>query len=203
MASRYFTTIHRWLPVVSESLFYERLPNTFTKPRADISLLSLSMALITTIPSEQVSKSMLALYTLVKSSTAIVEAANVNTVEVVQARLLVSLFEYGHGMPAAYISLGATARAAAAIKINGTVDDPCSPSSNEGLKLWWGIVMLDRWIFSLQLRTWLISIRYYTLERGDGPCATQDLGSPRHLPRDGNVWDQQVSLSSTTKVPPY
>jgi hypothetical protein len=49
------------------------------------------------------------------------------------------------------------------------------------------------------VNTWLTPTRYYTLERGDGPCATQDLGSPRHLPRDGNVWDQQVSLASPTK----
>jgi hypothetical protein len=144
MTSRYFTTIHRWLPVVSENLFYERLPNTFTKPCADISLLSMSMTLITTIPSEEGSESMSSLYTLVKSSIAIIEAASLNTIEVVQARLLVSLFEYGHGMPAAYISLAATARAAAAIKINGTVDDSSSTTSDESLILWWGIVMLDR-----------------------------------------------------------
>lgn len=36
--------------------------------------------------------------------------------------------------------------------------------------------------------------RNYTLERGQGPCATQDLGTPRHLPRDGSIWDQSVSL---------
>lgn len=181
LAARYFSTIHLWLPVVSESLFYERLPNTFTKPRADVSLLSLSMAIITTIPTEKGLESMSSLYTLVKGSIAIIEAANLNTPEVVQARLLVSLFETGHALPAAYISLAGTARAAAAIKINETINDPCSPSSEESRRLWWGIVMLDR---------------YYTLERGDGPCATQDLGSPQHLPRDGNLWDQQIIASN-------
>jgi hypothetical protein len=145
IAARYFSTIHRWLPIVSESLYYERLPNTFTKPRADINLLSMSIALICKIPNEEDLESMLSLYAVVKSSIAIVEAANINTVETIQSRLLVSLFESGHGMPAAYISIAATTRAAAAIGINETINEPRSPSCEEGLRVWWGIVMLDRY----------------------------------------------------------
>jgi hypothetical protein len=130
---------------VSESLFYERLPTTFLKPRADLSLLSLSIALITRIPAEEDSDFMSSLYTLVKGSIAIIEAANINSLETVQARFLVSLFESGHGIPAAYLSIAATARAAALLGINRTINDPCSPSSEEGLRVWWGIVMLDRY----------------------------------------------------------
>lgn len=144
VAAKYFSTIHLWLPIVSKSLFYERLPNTFTKPRPDVTLLSLSMALITTIPDDNGSKAMSSLYTLVKSSIAVIESANINSLESVQARLLVSLFESAHGIPAAYISIAATARAAVAIGINETINDPCSPTSEEGLRVWWGIVMLDR-----------------------------------------------------------
>ena len=145
VAATYFGTIHLWFPVVSETRYYECLPNIFTHPRADHSLLSLSMALINTIPAEKDEPDTLTpLYVLLKSSIAIIEAANIDTLEVVQARLLVSLFEVGHGIPAAFISLAATARAAVLIGVNQTAHDTQALERDEKLRLWWGIVMLDR-----------------------------------------------------------
>ena len=145
VAATYFGTIHLWFPIMSETWYYERLPNIFTHPRADRSLLSLSMALINTIPAEKDKLDTLSpLYVLLKSSIAIVEAANINTLEVVQARLLVSLFEIGHGIPAVFMSLAATARAAVLIGINQAVHDASSPERDENNRVWWGIVMLDR-----------------------------------------------------------
>lgn len=141
VAGRYFSSIHVWFPILSESSYDERLSRAFSKPCAEFSLLSLSLALITTIPPEDdVWDSFSSLYMLVKSSIAVVEAANIYSLEVVQARLLVSLFEVGHDIePAAYISIAATARAAAAIGLNKG-----NEMSEEGSRVWWGIVMLDR-----------------------------------------------------------
>jgi hypothetical protein len=145
VAATYFGTIHLWFPIMSERWYYERLPNIFEHPRADHSLLSLSMALINSIPAEKDKPDTLSpLYVLVKSSIAIIEAANINTLEVVQSRLLVSLFEVGHGIPAAFMSLAATARAAVLIGVNQTIHGSSSPARDEGLRVWWGIVMLDR-----------------------------------------------------------
>jgi len=149
MAVKYFKTIHIWFPILSDTSFYEGLSNVFLHPRADYSLLSLSMALITTMPSDE--NEMLSLYFLVKSLIGIVEAANINSLEVVQARTLVSLFEVGHGLdPAAFMSLAATARAAAAIGLNKAIRNHCAGTadvfskSEQGLRVWWGIVLLDR-----------------------------------------------------------
>lgn len=145
VAVTYFGTIHLWFPIMSETQYYERLPNTFEHPRADYSLLSLSMALINTIPPAKAKPDTLSpLYALLKTSIAMIEATNINTLEVVQARLLVSLFEVGHGIPAAYISLAATARAAVLVGVNQTIHDTFSSQREEGLRVWWGIVMLDR-----------------------------------------------------------
>lgn len=181
VAGRYFSSIHVWFPILSESSYDERLSRAFSKPCAEFSLLSLSLALITTIPPEDdVWDSFSSLYMLVKSSIAVVEAANIYSLEVVQARLLVSLFEVGHDIePAAYISIAATARAAAAIGLNKG-----NEMSEEGSRVWWGIVMLDR---------------NYTLERGEGIGATEDLGSPRYLPRDGSC--DQKALHSKDPLP--
>jgi hypothetical protein len=108
------------------------------------------MLITATPPVKETLDSFTSLYILVKSSIAIVEAANINSLEIVQSRLLVSLFEFGHGMPAAFISIAATVRAAVAIGLNETIKDPCKDVSadcsklEEGLRVWWGIVMLDR-----------------------------------------------------------
>ncbi|KAL2060622.1 hypothetical protein VTL71DRAFT_9263 [Oculimacula yallundae] len=193
VAAKYFESIHLWFPVLSEHNYYEHLPITFTQPCAEYSLLSLSMALIVSIPSEKETRETFSsLYMLVKSSIAIVEAANIHSLRVVQSRLLVSLFEVGHAIePAAFMSLGTTARAAAAIGLNqaldgyaGTNEETITDSELE-LRIWWGIVMLDRW---------------YTLERGHGLCATHDLGAPQQLPRDGSIWDQKA-FSSNKPLP--
>jgi hypothetical protein len=129
------------LPIISENLYYEHLPATFLSPLASHSLLSLSMALITTLPINE--ETFASLYPVVKICIALTEAAGLNSMETVQARLLVSLFEVGHALDGAYMSIAATARAAAALRVNRTVDD-LSPESEEGLRVWWGIVMLDR-----------------------------------------------------------
>ncbi|KAE8446351.1 hypothetical protein EG329_012100 [Mollisiaceae sp. DMI_Dod_QoI] len=189
-AEKYFASIHRWFPILSDVSYYERLTSTFTEPTAEHSLLSLSMALITCMPSED--ESFTSLYMLAKSAIAIVEAANIYSLEVVQARLLVTLFEVGHGIePAAFISLAATTRAAVAIGLNQKINDPSCYDENinsrtqAGLRVWWGLVMLDR---------------NYTLERGEGACATHHYEAPRYLPRDGSVWDNKI-LSSAEPLP--
>jgi len=152
-AGRYFKSIHLWFPILSETSYYERLSSVFVRPNAEYSLLSLSMALITSLPPDKLTlDSFSSLYMLAKSSIAIVEAANINSLEVVQSRVLVSLFEAGHGLePAAYISIAATTRAAVAIGLNKTLDSPhpegldsCA-KLEEGIRVWWGIVMLDRY----------------------------------------------------------
>ena len=150
-ATKYFKSIHVWFPILSELSYYERFTSVFAQPCAEYSVLSLSMMLIiTTPPGKETLDSFTSLYILVKSSIAIVEAANINSLEIVQARLLVSLFEFGHGMPAAFISIAATVRAAVAIGLNQTIKSPCTDVSancsklEECLRVWWGIVMLDR-----------------------------------------------------------
>ncbi len=150
-ATKYFSSIHVWFPILSELSYYERLTRVFEKPCAKYSLLSLSLMLITTAPPvKETLDSFTSLYVLVKSSIAIVEAANITSLEIVQSRVLVSLFEFGHGMPAAFISIAATVRAAVAIGIKKTIKAPCTDVSadcskfEEGHRVWWGIVMLDR-----------------------------------------------------------
>jgi hypothetical protein len=129
---------------LSEAWLNEIVPTIFEKPRAERSLLTLSMALINTIPAEKDEPETLSpLYLLLKSSIWIVEAASINTLEVVQARLLVALYEVEHGIPAAFMSLAATARAAVLIELNRTFNDASNIEKEEGLRVWWGSVSID------------------------------------------------------------
>jgi len=98
----------------------------------------LALALVSTVPPEDTRTD---LYFLLKSSISLVEAADINSLEVVQARLLVCLYEVGHGMNAAYISIAATARAAVELGITGKMEGSCDKVE---ARLWWGIVMVDR-----------------------------------------------------------
>ncbi|RDW79488.1 hypothetical protein BP6252_04126 [Coleophoma cylindrospora] len=180
-AVKYFASIHLWYPVLTECSYYESLPGTFVNPRAEYSLLNLSMALIVTHLSDPKATD---LYRAAKTSIALTEAADVHSLEVVQARLLVTLFEVGNGLEnAGYISIAATARAAACISIN----QRGGRNSHDSLlceRVWWGIVLLDR---------------CHAIGTGK-PLITQDLGSPDFLPRDGSIWDKRV-LSSSEPLP--
>ena len=150
VAKAYFSGIHCWLPIVPENRFYECLPTIFSSPRAEQGLLCLSMALVTLLPPAKddptAKEKFDTLYTLLKTFIGMLEAMNIISLVVVQARLLVTLFEIGHGIDAAYISIAALARAAASLGINDTVNAPTSPKSEEELRVWWGVVMLDRYV---------------------------------------------------------
>jgi hypothetical protein len=74
-------------------------------------VLTLSIILISTVP--QISGT--SLYLSIKSIIGVLEGMDINTLDLLQARLLVMVFEVGHGyLDAGNISIGAVTRAAAA-----------------------------------------------------------------------------------------
>lgn len=89
------------------------------------------------------------MYLYTKCIIASVEGLGINSSLVVQSRILVTLFEVAHGFyPAAYISIGATVRAADALEIHPGADD--WPSLDDAAKreetvlIWCGVLILDR-----------------------------------------------------------
>ena len=98
------------------------------------------MALIIWIPPDNEEEPITPLYPLVKTSLALAEADGNSTLESVQARSLVALFEIGHGLEdQAFVSLGALERAASMLQAVGGLD------GEEGLSVWWAVVILDRY----------------------------------------------------------
>ena len=149
-ASSYFDHIHSWMPFVSKKRFYDLyLPSPF-QSRSDIVLLLLSLKLITTFPPTDPRNPQTPLYYAVKHFHSQVEGSSVLSLPVLQAALLIALYEIGHAIyPAAFLSVGACARYAYALGIN------CSDTLQtrriltlveveERRKTWWAIVILDR-----------------------------------------------------------
>jgi len=108
----------------------------------------------------------------------------------VQARLLVSLYEMGHGIhPAASISIGACARTARALGLNKKLfqraqgDHASRLRAEEEKRVWWALLNLDRFI---------------NLCNGDALLATEDPLPTDLLPIDDAMWAQNIIPGTDT-----
>jgi hypothetical protein len=90
------------------------------------------------------------LYHAVKHFYVEVEGSSIFSIPVLQAGVLLALYELGHAIyPAAYLSIGVCARYAHAIGINasGTLNTRkvlTLAEVEERRRVWWAIVILDR-----------------------------------------------------------
>jgi hypothetical protein len=154
--SAYCRAIEPWFPIVSISRLRSRLSLTWDEAPLDVTMLCLSIILVTTTPpsspeDENDPSEFKSLYLYTKTSMTSTEGLGINSFLIVQSRILVTLFEVAHGFyPAAYISIGATVRAAEALEVHPGADASPSHSLDDGAKreekvmTWCGILILDR-----------------------------------------------------------
>ncbi|KAK1147580.1 hypothetical protein N8T08_000922 [Aspergillus melleus] len=149
----YFQTVHVWLPVVAEITFYSRLWKFRTQSApSEFSVLILCMFLVCAMPVDgAVSAETRSLYVLVKGFVATLEAMGTNSLDMLQARLLLTVFEVGHAIyPAAYISAGTNVRAAIVLGASAASSEDLHErflgpgKAEEARRTWWGIVITDR-----------------------------------------------------------
>ncbi|KAL2698184.1 hypothetical protein AAEP93_010894 [Penicillium crustosum] len=159
-AMRFFKHIHQWMPFISKKRFYDLYLQPAFRSRPDIVLLLLALKLITTFPPA------------VEESFSIL---------VLQAGVLIALYELGHGIyPAAFLSIGACARYAHALGINVSRTAPnrrvlTLVEVEERRRVWWAIVILDRFV---------------SIGCPGRPFATADPKLDDYLPADDAAWDQ-------------
>lgn len=110
MIEHYFYTVHSYFPIISKIRLYQHLANPLHEPGADIALLFLAMKLACSeIPEGLPAQTQI--YQDVKSFYNYVEAQNGFSIQLIQALLLIALYEMGHCIfPAAYLSVGNCAR---------------------------------------------------------------------------------------------
>lgn len=151
-ASKFFEHIHLWMPFVSKKRFYEIYLQSSFQSQPDIVLLLLCFKLITTLPPTSPRNPRTILYHTAKHFYLEVEGSSIFSIPILQAGVLIALYELGHAIyPTAFLSIGACARYAHALGIN------FSKISNirrvltmveveERRRVWWAIVILDRFV---------------------------------------------------------
>jgi hypothetical protein len=169
ISARYFQRFHRHLPVISRTRFYNNLTMIGAAPAADFSVLLLTICLITYAPAlgyqsehgairsvEQQS-----LYLTARSLFAQVQVSCSPSVPLIQAGLLLAVYEYTHGRPGdAFVTIAGSARMAYAARIHArdrrqaqmvhtaghNADTDILLQAEEAANTWWGIVIFERYV---------------------------------------------------------
>ena len=149
-ASKFFEHIHLWMPFISKKRFYDLYLGPSFRSQPDAVLLLLSLKLITTLPPTNPRNPRTLLYQAAKHFHLEVEGSSVFSILVLQAGVLLALYELGHAIyPAVFLTIGACARYAHAlgIKVSGTLNTRrvlTLVEAEERCRVWWAIVILDR-----------------------------------------------------------
>jgi len=169
ISARYFQGFHRHLPVISRIRFYNNLITLGATPAADFSVLLLTICLITHAPAlgyqlehgATRSVELQSLYLSVKSLFAQIQVSCSPSVSLIQAGLLVAIYEYTHGRSDdAFVTITGTARMAYAVRIHNRDDRqtpmPCRINekadigpllqAEEAANTWWGITICERYV---------------------------------------------------------
>ncbi|USW53994.1 hypothetical protein Slin15195_G073130 [Septoria linicola] len=185
MIEQYFITVHTYFPIVSKIRLYQHLANPAHAPGADIALLFLAMKLIISeLPDGMPPQTQL--YADVKSFFSYVESQNGFSIQMMQALLLISLYELGHAIyPACYLSIGHAARLGHAMGLHQRDAPQMLPRSHtwteqeEKRRVWWAVILLDR---------------FSSIGHRGTPFATSDPSLDTHLPTDDSHWDRGQML---------
>lgn len=150
LASHFFDTIQSWMPVISKKRFYNHYLYPLSPSQPDLALLFLCMKLISEVLPENTKNPQTSTYLTAKQFYLVLETAGILSIQVLQAGILISLYELGHAIyPSAFLSIGACARYAYALGINGNATSQISKpltwvEQEERRRVWWAIVILDR-----------------------------------------------------------
>ncbi|KAH7388938.1 hypothetical protein BKA64DRAFT_747579 [Cadophora sp. MPI-SDFR-AT-0126] len=172
----YFSTIHRWMPMVSKKRMHLGIPVRNGGP--DLAMLFLAMKLITAQVDEVADGT---LYSIAKGFLSGLEGSGVVSLLCLQAMVLIALYEYSHSIyPAAWMTVGACARYADILGLScGEMDvtfmgqTTTWTGAEERRRVWWAIFILDR-IISMGSRR---------------PCSVAEQPPDGRLPADDEAWD--------------
>jgi hypothetical protein len=203
MIEEYFATVHTYFPMISKIRLYQHLANPLHEPGADIALLFLAMKLACSeIPEGMPPQTQL--YQDVKSFYNYIESQNGFSIQMMQALLLIALYETGHSIyPAAYLSIGNASRLGYAMGLHNRKAPQMLPRCNtwteqeERRRVWWAILILDRFI---------------NIGHRSKPLSTTDPSIDMHLPTEDTAWDRgqmlvaapmSLSTTQTVRVAPF
>lgn len=133
------------MPIFSRMRFYGSLMSSLQGTDPDVILALLGMKLILSTPDRSGTPS--ELYIHMKQLQMMMEMAGCLAMPMIQAGILVALYEMGHAIyPAAFCSISTCARYGTAMGIHHTVFAQGKGwiEQEERNRLWWAILILDR-----------------------------------------------------------
>jgi hypothetical protein len=151
VATSFFSGIHLRMPFICRRTFESCMPTLSEESSAEYTLLSLAMYLVEQ-PALSKSDGRSETYATVKQMLGLLDAAGYHGLGVIQCRILVIVYETGHGiLEAASISSSACTRAARWIGLGdvgstGANSAGSSVESEERKRSWWAIYLLDRFV---------------------------------------------------------
>jgi hypothetical protein len=183
VSEQWFRETSPWLPILSSKHFANNVLQPLPSLSADVLLLLACMKVMAWAPSGD-SNPRTPSYTAAKRYLLEAEITGVLSVSMLQALIILNLYEIGHAIyPAAYLSIGSCARYGmalgldrqTAVDLNGR--DLTLFEQEERRRAWWVIVILDR---------------YMNLSCPDRSLSTKD-PEPRHLlPIDDQPWERAI-----------
>jgi hypothetical protein len=144
----YFRTIDVWLPIIDREECMKRLETITADQNIELSCLLLCMYLVSQPPGiSQAAPAMqmqTSTYFQAKALHSALVCTGNATMDIMQAGVLISLYEQGHGMiEAAQITMTSVIRLATKTKVS--LRSNTDVRKTEFGRLWWGILILDRY----------------------------------------------------------
>lgn len=103
----YFKSTHSWLPMISKERMHRDLKIPLENTSADLALLCLCMRLVSERLPQALQNPQTSFYLSVKEYCFQVESAGLLSVQLLQAAILLAVYEFGHAIfPNSYITIG-------------------------------------------------------------------------------------------------
>ncbi|KIA75807.1 C6 transcription factor [Aspergillus ustus] len=180
----YFGNIHPWLPVIHHRTFHTRAGQLGVAPEAEVGLIFLVMMLVLEGQGHDSGKgptSQSQLYNLCRYLFSFLQMSRSPSLELVQAGLLLAVYELGSGhSQAASLSIGTCARLGYVLRLNVDNNEQHTISwirAEEQRRVWLGVYMFDRLTHQLE-RT------------PSTPHAVEEPQPEYRLPIDDREWDR-------------
>ncbi|KAM0260268.1 hypothetical protein ACHAQJ_002832 [Trichoderma viride] len=192
IAYTFFDSIHWWMPIISKKGFFAHLLNPLSQRRGELSLLIICMQLYCApdLNPETGALDVSAMYHNAKRLHFEMEVAGVLSLRVLQAGILIALYEVGQAIyPAAYLTVGSCARYGVAIGVDKLRGEASNEYGNartmseieERRRAWWTILFLDRFL---------------NISNPGRPLATKNPTFDDLLPVDDKLWDDGTAKPS-------
>jgi hypothetical protein len=155
----YFQTIDTWLPILSEEHIRKRLEYNNGSPSVEFACLLLCIYLVARNPDNITCGNGMPSSTYLKTRSlhSALSSSGRKSIEIIQASLLLAVYELGYGMvDAALFTMAGCSRLAIAMMGTQRKLGVINIQDTEFGRLWWGIIIMDRCVFLLPLRIMLI-----------------------------------------------